>query len=151
LNGQVQHGWKLPPLKTVVVNEMERTRRTGVVGRDKKRRIHFLRLFGGKSERSQKSLLRREALESRKEHKPKTALSIWRPPWALSFDGRTISRAAETRRIRHENVKLGEKHFRCQESSSAPSLPIAAFDTFSVSNGAESYYPPRAFRGSLRV
>src|ERR1700716_4741868 len=33
---------------------------------------------------------------------------IWQLPWALSFNGRTISRVAETWKFRYENVELGE-------------------------------------------
>jgi len=41
----------------------------------------------------------------------KIMLSIWQLPWALNFNGRTISRLSETWKFRYENVELGENSF----------------------------------------
>jgi len=41
----------------------------------------------------------------------KVTLLIWRLSSALAFNGRTISRVAETWKFRYENVELGENTF----------------------------------------
>src|SRR5438046_7836798 len=46
----------------------------------------------------------------------KITLLIWQLPWALSFNGGTISRVAETWKFRYENIELGENTFCYQKT-----------------------------------
>ena len=68
------------------LNEMERTGgEPDVVGHDKKTGEYIFFDCSAESPKGRTSVCYdREALESRKEHKPKTALWIWRRPWASS-------------------------------------------------------------------
>jgi Protein of unknown function (DUF4256) len=136
------------------LHEMERTGgEPDVVGHDQKTREY---IFCDCSEQSPKGRRNvcydREALDSRKEHKPKDdALSMamamgiellaedqYRELQRLgNFDTTTSSWVKTPSNIR----KLGGALF-CDRR----------FDTvFVYHNGAESYYAARAFRGSLRV
>jgi hypothetical protein len=136
------------------LNEMERTGgEPDVVGRDKKTAEYIFYDCSAESPKGRRSLCYdREALESRKEHKPKdsaidmaAAMGIellteeqYRELQKLGkFDAKTSSWVKTPSEIR----KLGGSLF-CDRR----------FDTvFVYHNGAESYYAARAFRGSLRV
>ena len=134
--------------------EMERTGgEPDVVGHDKKTGEYIFYDCSEKSPKGRRSLCYdREALESRKEHKPKndavdmaTAMGIellteeqYRELQQLGyFDAKTSSWVKTPSAIR----KLGGAVF-CDRR----------YDTvFLYHNGAESYYAARGFRGSLRV
>jgi len=134
--------------------EMERTGgEPDVVGHDKKTGEYIFYDCSEKSPKGRRSLCYdREALESRKEHKPKndavdmaTAMGIellteeqYRELQQLgNFDAKTSSWVKTPSAIR----KLGGAVF-CDRR----------YDTvFLYHNGAESYYAARGFRGSLRV
>lgn len=136
------------------LNEMERTGgEPDVVGYDKKTGEFILCDCSEESPKARRSACYdREALESRKEHKPKnnivdmaTAMGIevlseeeYRELQKLGdFDTKTSSWVKTPAPIR----KLGGALF-CDRR----------FDTvFVYHNGAESYYAARGFRGSLRV
>ena len=136
------------------LNEMERTGgEPDVVGHDKKTGEHIFFDCSPESPKGRRSVCYdREALESRKEHKPKdnavgmaSAMGIellteeqYREFQKLgNFDTKTSSWVKTPSAIR----KLGGALF-CDRR----------FDTvFVYHNGAESYYAARAFRGSLRV
>jgi hypothetical protein len=136
------------------LNEMERTGgEPDVVGHDKKTRKYIFYDCSAESPKGRRSVCYdREALESRKEHKPEdnavgmsTAMGIellteeqYRELQKLgSFDTKTSSWVKTPSHIR----KLGGALF-CDRR----------YDTvFVYHNGAESYYAARAFRGSLRV
>jgi hypothetical protein len=136
------------------VSEMERTGgEPDVVGHDKKTGEYIFFDCSPESPKGRRSLCYdREALESRKEHKPKNnaidmaaAVGIellteeqYRELQKLGkFDTRTSSWVKTPSHIR----KLGGALF-CDRR----------FDTvFLYHNGAESYYAARGFRGSLRV
>jgi hypothetical protein len=136
------------------LNEMERTGgEPDVVGHDKKTGEYIFYDCSEESPKGRRSLCYdREALESRKEHKPKdnamdmaAAMGIellteeqYRELQKLgNFDTKTSSWVKTPSGIR----KLGGALF-CDRR----------FDTvFVYHNGAESYYAGRAFRGSLRV
>ena len=136
------------------LNEMERTGgEPDVVGHDKKTGEYIFYDCSAESPKGRRSLCYdREALESRKENKPKdnamdmaAALGIellteeqYRELQRLgTFDAKTSSWVKTPSAIR----KLGGALF-CDRR----------FDTvFVYHNGAESYYAGRAFRGSLRV
>ena len=136
------------------LNEMERTGgEPDVVGHDKKTDEYIFYDCSADSPNGRRSLCYdREALESRKEHKPKdnavdmaAAMGIellteeqYRELQKLgNFDSKTSSWVKTPSHIR----KLGGALF-CDRR----------YDTvFVYHNGAESYYAARAFRGSLRV
>jgi hypothetical protein len=136
------------------LNEMERTGgEPDVVGHDKKTGEYIFYDCAAESPKDRRSLCYdREALDSRKENKPKgsamdmaNAMGIellteeqYRGLQKLGeFDTKTSSWVRTPSAIR----KLGGALF-CDRR----------FDTvFVYHNGAESYYAGRAFRGSLRV
>ncbi len=136
------------------LNEMERTGgEPDVIGHDKKTGEYIFCDCSSESPKGRRSICYdSEALESRKEHKPKdnavdmaSALGIellteerYRALQTLGeFDTKTSSWVKTPAAIR----KLGGALF-CDRR----------FDTvFVYHNGAESYYAGRAFRGSLRV
>jgi hypothetical protein len=136
------------------LNEMERTGgEPDVVGHDKKTGEYIFYDCSAESPKGRRSLCYdREALESRKENKPRdnavemsTAIGIellteeqYRELQKLGdFDAKTSSWVKTPSKIR----KLGGALF-CDRR----------FDTvFVYHNGAESYYGARGFRGWLRV
>src|SRR5271169_1366039 len=136
------------------LHEMERTGgEPDVVGHDKKTGEYTFYDCSAESPKGRRSVCYdREALESRKEHKPEdsaigmaTAMGIeilteeqYRELQKLEkFDTKTSSWVKTPSTIR----KLGGALF-CDRR----------YDTvFRYHNGAESYYAARAFRGSLRV
>ena len=142
------------PNKLWSLNEMERTGgEPDVVGHDKKTGEYIFYDCSEQSPEGRRSVCYdREALESRKEHKPKdnavgmaTVMGIellteeqYRALQKLGeFDTKTSSWVKTPSSIR----KLGGALF-CDRR----------YDTvFVYHNGAESYYAARAFRGSLRV
>jgi len=136
------------------LHEMERTGgEPDVVGHDKKTGEYIFYDCAAESPKGRRSVCYdREALESRKEHKPEdnamgmaAAMGIellgeeqYRDLQKLgNFDAKTSSWVKTPSAIR----KLGGALF-CDRR----------YDTvFVYHNGAESYYAGRAFRGSLRV
>jgi len=136
------------------LNEMERTGgEPDVIGRDEKTGEYFFYDCSAESPQGRRSFCYdREALESRKENKPKnnavdmaSAMGIellteeqYRELQKLgNFDTKTSSWVKTPSAIR----KLGGALF-CDRR----------YDTvFVYHNGAESYYAARGFRGSLRV
>ncbi len=134
--------------------EMERTGgEPDVVGHDKKTGEYIFYDCSAESPKGRRSICYdREALESRKEHKPKdSALDI---AAAMGFELLTEEQYRELQ-------KLGEFDTKTSSWVKTPSdirkLGGALFcdrryDTvFVYHNGADSYYAARAFRGSLRV
>ncbi|SRR6266545_429757 len=136
------------------LNEMERTGgEPDVVGHDKKTGEYIFYDCSAESPKGRRSVCYdREALESRKEHKPEnsaidmaTAMGIeilteeqYRELQKLGkFDTKTSSWVKTPSEIR----KLGGAIF-CDHRYG---------NVFVYHNGAESYYAARAFRGSLRV
>jgi hypothetical protein len=150
----VQGKLEANPEKLWSINEMERTGgEPDAVGHDKKTGEYIFYDCSPESPKGRRSLCYdREALESRKENKPKgsamdlaAAMGIellteeqYRELQELGeFDAKTSSWVKTPAAIR----KLGGALF-CDRR----------FDTvFVYHNGAESYYAARAFRGSLRV
>ena len=136
------------------LNEMERTGgEPDVVGHDKKTGEYIFYDCSAESPKGRRSVCYdREALESRKEHKP---------------DDNAVDMAAAmgiellTEEQYRELQKLGDFDPKTSSWVKTPSdirkLGGALFcdrryDTvFVYHNGAESYYAARAFRGSLRV
>ena len=140
--------------KTWSISEMEKTGgEPDVVGYDKKTDEYIFYDCSAESPKDRRSLCYdREALESRKEHKPKNnaidlaaAMSIellteqqYRELQELgNFDTKTSSWVQTPPEIR----KLGGAFF-CDRRYN---------HVFLYHNGAESYYAARAFRGALRI
>lgn len=151
---QVQARLEANPEKLWSLNEMERTGgEPDVTGYDDKTGEYIFYDCSAESPRGRRSLCYdREALQSRKEHKPKdnavdlaAAMGIellteeqYRELQALgSFDTKTSSWVKTPAAIR----KLGGALF-CDRRYG---------HVFVYHNGAESYYAARAFRGALRV
>ena len=151
---RVQAKLEANPEKLWSLNEMERTGgEPDVVGHDEKTGEYIFCDCSAESPKGRRSVCYdREALESRKEHKPEaSAIDIaaamgiellaeeqYRELQKLgNFDAKTSSWVKTPSGIR----KLGGALF-CDRR----------YDTvFVYHNGAESYYAARAFRGSLRV
>ena len=136
------------------LHEMERTGgEPDVVGFDKETGEYIFYDCSAESPKGRRSLCYDgEALESRKEHKPKNnAIDM------ASAMGINLLTEQEYRELQ----KLGEFDTKTSSWVKTPSdvrkLGGAIFcdrryDTvFTYHNGAESYYAARAFRGSLRV
>ena len=136
------------------LSEMERTGgEPDVVGQDKKTGEYIFFDCSAQTPKSRTSLCYdREALESRKEHKPKN-----------SAMGMAAAMGIEllTEEQYHELQKLGEFDTKTSSWVKAPAamreLGGGLFGdrrfgrVFLYHNGAESYYAARGFRGSLRV
>jgi hypothetical protein len=151
---QVQAKLAANPEKLWSLNEMERTGgEPDVIGHDKKTGQYIFYDCSGESPNGRRSLCYdREALDSRKEHKPKdNAIEM-----AASM-GIEILTEEEYR----EFQRLGEFDTKTSSWVKTPSevrkLGGALFcdrrfnTVFVYHNGAESYYAGRAFRGSLSV
>ncbi len=136
------------------LSEMDRTGgEPDVVGFDKKTGEYIFYDCSAESPKERRSLCYdREALESRKEHKPKnSAIDI------ATAMGVEILTEEEYRELQ----KLGEFDLKTSSWVKTPvevrNLGGAIFcdrrfgRVFTYHNGAESYYAARAFRGSLRV
>jgi len=136
------------------LHEMERTGgEPDVVGHDKKTGEYIFYDCSEESPKGRRSLCYdREALEARKENKPKgSAMDLAR---AMGIELLTEEQYRELQ-------KLGEFDAKTSSWVRTPSairklggalFCDRRFDTvFVYHNGAESYYAARAFRGSLRV
>jgi hypothetical protein len=136
------------------LNEMERTGgEPDVVGHDKKTAEYIFYDCSAESPKGRRSVCYdREALDSRKEHKPKDNAIDMAAAMGVEF---------LTEEQYRELQKLGEFDTKTSSWVKTPSdvrklggalFCDRRFDTvFVYHNGAESYYAGRAFRGSLRV
>jgi len=136
------------------LNEMERTGgEPEVVGHDKKTGEYIFYDCSAESPKGRRSVCYdREALESRKEHKPENNATDMAAAMGIEL---------LTEEQYRELQKLGDFDTKTSSWVKTPSairqLGGALFcdrryDTvFVYHNGAESYYAARAFRGSLRV
>ena len=136
------------------LNEMERTGgEPDVVGNDKKTGEYFFYDCSAESPKDRRSLCYdREALESRKEFKPKdSAINV---ATAIGIEILTEEQYRELQ-------KLGNFYLKTSSWVKTPDdirkLGGAIFcdrrydNVFTYHNGAESYYSARGFRGVLRV
>jgi hypothetical protein len=147
-------GMKAHPEKLWSLHEMERTGgEPDVVGQDKKTGEYIFFDCSPESPKGRTSVCYdREALESRKEHKPKT--SAMDMATAMGIELLTEEQYRELQ-------KLGEFDQKTSSWVKAPDdirkLGGALYyerrygRVFVGHNGAQSYYSGRAFRGSLRV
>jgi hypothetical protein len=151
---QVQARLEAKAEKLWSLNEMERTGgEPDVVGHDKKTGEYIFYDCSAESPKDRRSVCYdREALESRKEHKPKD-----------SAVGMAVAMGIEllTEEQYRELQKFGKFDTKTSSWVKTPSairklggalFCDRRFDTvFVYHNGAESYYAGRAFRGSLKV
>ena len=151
---RVQAKLEASPEKLWSVNEMERTGgEPDVVGHDKKANEYIVCDCAPESPKGRRSVCYdREALESRKEHKPgNSAIDM------AAAMGIEILTEEEYRDLQ----QLGDFDTKTSSWVKTP-LPIRKLGgalfcdrrydhVFVYHNGAESYYSARGFRGSLRV
>jgi hypothetical protein len=151
---KVQARLEANPQKLRSLNEMETTGgEPDVVGRDKKSGEYIFYDCSAESPKGRRSICYdHEALEARKEHKPKDS--------AVNMAA-TMGIELLTEEQYRELQKLG--NFDLKTSSWVKTPPeIRKFggalfcdrrynQVFLYHNGADSYYAARAFRGSLRV
>ena len=151
---KVQASLEANPEKLWSLNEMESTGgEPDVVGHDKKTGEYIFYDCSVESPKGRRSVCYdREALEARKEHKPKdSAIDM------AAAMGVELLTEAQYRELQ----KLGEFDLKTSSWIQTPAdirkLGGALFcdrrydHVFVYHNGAESYYGARAFRGSLRV
>jgi hypothetical protein len=136
------------------LNEMERTGgEPDAVGHDKKTGEYIFHDCSAESPNGRRSVCYdREALESRKEHKPKdSAIGM---AAAMGIELLTEEEYREFQKLGNFDTKTSSW---VKTPSAIRKLGGAVFcdrryDTvFTYHNGAESYYAARAFRGALRV
>jgi hypothetical protein len=136
------------------LSEMERTGgEPDVIGHDKKTGEYILYDCSAESPNGRRSVCYdREALESRKENKPKD--SAMNMAAAMGIELLTEEQYRELQKLGNFDTKTSSW---VKTPSDIRKLGGALFcdrryDTvFVYHNGAESYYAARAFRGSLRV
>ena len=136
------------------LNEMERTGgEPDVVGHDKKTGAYIFYDCSAESPKGRRSICYdREALESRKEHKPENnAIDM---AAAMGIELLTEEQYRELQQLGNFDEKTSSW---VQTPSDIRKLGGALFadfrygNVFVYHNGAESYYGARAFRGSLRI
>jgi hypothetical protein len=151
---KVQARLEANPEKLWSLGEMERTGgEPDVVGHDKETDEFIFYDCSEESPKGRRSLCYdREALDSRKEHKPKgSAMDM---ASAMGVELLTEEQYRELQKLGKFDTKTSSW---VKTSSNIRKLDGALFcdrrfDTvFIYHNGAESYYAGRAFRGSLRV
>ena len=136
------------------LNEMERTGgEPDVVGHDKKTGEYIFYDCSAESPKDRRSVCYdREALESRKEHKPKSnALDM---AAAMGIELLTEEQFRELQKLGNVDAKTSSWVKTPSEIRKLGGALFADFrygNVFVYHNGAPSYYGARAFRGSLRV
>jgi hypothetical protein len=151
---QVQAKLEANAEKLWTLNEMERSGgEPDVAGHDKKTGEYIFYDCSAESPKGRRSVCYdREALESRKEHRPReSALGL---AAAMGIELLTEEEYRELQRLGEFDTKTSswvETPSKIRELGGALFCD-RRFDTvFVYHNGAESYYAARAFRGSLRV
>jgi Protein of unknown function (DUF4256) len=151
---KVQAKLEANPEKLWSLNEMERTGgEPDVVGHDKKTDEYIFSDCSAESPKGRRSVCYdRQALDSRKEHKPKDdAMDM---ALAMGIELLTEEQYRELQKLGNFDTKTSSW---VETPSAVRKLGGALFcdrrfDTvFVYHNGAESYYAGRAFRASLRV
>lgn len=152
--GEVEDKLEANPEKLWSLSEMEKTGgEPDVVGYDKKTGEYIFHDCSEESPKVRRSICYdREALESRKEHKPKANAMDMAAAMGIEL---------LTEEQYRELQKLGEFDTKTSSWVKTPAdirkLGGALFcdrrynTVFTYHNGAESYYAARGFRGSLRV
>jgi hypothetical protein len=136
------------------LHEMERTGgEADVVGHDKKTGEYIFYDCSAESPTGRRSICYdREALESRKEHKPENnAMDM---AAAMGIELLTEEQYRELQKLGNFDMKTSSWIKTPSEIRKLGGAIFADFrygNVFVYHNGAESYYAARAFRGSLRV
>ncbi len=136
------------------LNEMERTGgEPDVVGHDKKTAEYIFYDCSAESPKGRRSVCYdRQALESRKEHKPKNnAIDM---AAAMGIDLLTEEQYRELQKLGNFDTKTSSWITTPSEIRKLGGAIFADYrynHVFVYHNGAESYYAARGFRGSLRV
>ena len=136
------------------LNEMERTGgEPDVVGYDKKKNEYVFYDCSEESPKDRRSLCYdREALESRKEHKPKNSATD--TAYAMGIELLTEEQYRELQTLGMFDTKTSswvQTPDEIRELGGAIFCDRRYDHVFTYHNGAESYYAARGFRGSLRV
>ncbi|MBM7713258.1 DUF4256 domain-containing protein [Siminovitchia sp. FSL H7-0308] len=151
---KVQEKLEATPLKLWSLNEMEKTGgEPDVVGYDKKKDEYIFYDCSAESPKGRRSVCYdREALESRKKHKPENnAIDM---ATAMGIELLTEEQYRELQKLGKFDQKTSSW---VQTPSDIRELGGALFcdyrfgHVFLYHNGADSYYAARGFRGSLRV
>jgi len=151
---KVQAKLEANPEKLWSLNEMETTGgEPDVVGHDKKTSEYIFYDCSAESPKGRRSVCYdREALEARKEHKPKdSAINM---ATAMGIELLTEEQYRELQKLGEFDTKTSSW---VQTPSDIRKLGGALYcdrrydHVFLYHNGAESYYAVRGFRGSLRV
>jgi|SRR5579862_3563156 len=142
------------PQKLWSLNEMERTGgEPDVVGHDNKTSEFIFYDCAAESPKGRRSLCYdREALDSRKENKPKGSATDMAA--AIGVELLTEEQYRELQKLGNFDTKTSSwvKTPRAIRELGGALFCDRRFDTvFTYHNGAESYYAARAFRGALRV
>lgn len=151
---KVQSKLEINATKFWSLSEMERTGgEPDVVGHDRKSDEYIFYDCSAESPAGRRSVCYdREALESRKEHKPKS--SAMDMAIAMGIEQLTEDEYRELQKLGNFDTKTSSW---IKTPSDIRKLGGALFadyrygKVFVYHNGAESYYAARAFRGSLRV
>ncbi len=136
------------------LNEMERTGgEPDVVGHDKKTGEYIFYDCSAESPKGRRSLCYdRQALESRKEHKPENnAIDM---AAAMGIELLTEEQYRELQKFGNFDTKTSSWITTPSEIRKLGGAIFADYrygNVFVYHNGAESYYAARGFRGSLRV
>ncbi len=136
------------------LDEMERTGgEPDVVGYDKKKGEYIFYDCSAESPKGRRSVCYdRQALESRKEHKPKNnAIDM---AAAMGIELLTEEQYRELQKLGNFDTKTSSWIITPADIRKLGGAIFADYrygNVFVYHNGAESYYAARAFRGSLRV
>ena len=136
------------------LNEMERTGgEPDVVGHDKDTGEYIFYDCSAQSPQGRRSLCYdREALESRKEHKPKD--NVMDRAEAMGIALLTEEQYRELQKLENFDTKTSSwvmTPSKIRELGGALFVDRRYDTVFVYHNGADSYYAARGFRGSLRV
>ena len=136
------------------LSEMERTGgEPDIVGFDKKTGEYIFHDCSAESPKGRRSLCYdRQALESRKEHKPKNSAIDMAA--AMGIELLTEEEYRELQKLGNFDTKTSSWITTPTEIRKLGGAIFADYrygNVFVYHNGAESYYAARAFRGSLRV
>ena len=144
--------------KLRALNEMERTGgEPDVVGHDKKTGEYIFYDCSAESPEGRRSVCYdREALEARKEHKPKNNAMDMAAAMGIELLTEEQYRELQSRQMEAEKYDTKTSSW-IKTPTAIRKLGGAIFcdfrygNVFVYHNGAESYYAARGFRGSLRV